>query len=208
LDGGSATWSTDPSRRIRIAHAGARTPAKGWLTFQSLVDRFRQDDRYEFHQLGVMGGRSVPGVSHWPVRVTPEAPEAMVEALVEKQVDVVVSWSPWPETFCYAAYEAIAAGTFVLTHQGAGNVTAIISSQVPEQGLVLPDEAALFSLLEQGLGDVLRGRRRRRGTLIREGGTAAWLTRTAHGSKLLHEVFRSARAPAVELSNASEGANV
>ena len=94
---------------LRIAHLGTRTAQKGWVVFEELALRLVQDPGYAFYQLGVPQGTALPrGIRHVHVEVGPEQQDAMVDAIAEHRIDVVVSWSPWPETFCFAAYEAIA----------------------------------------------------------------------------------------------------
>jgi hypothetical protein len=183
-----------PNRPLRIAHLGARLASKGWLAFERLVLRFAGDSRYEFFQLGVPGpGVTTGAVRNVPVRVTSEAPDAMIEAVAEHRIDAVVCWSTWPETFCYAAHEAVAAGAFLLTHPGAGNVPALVAGPAAGQGLILPDEEALHALLEQNRLGPMLSTGRRRGVLVREGGTAAWLLRSAEWPRF-HREMALARA--------------
>jgi hypothetical protein len=170
---------SQPGEPLRIAHLGMRTPTKGWLVFQDLAFRYSKDHSYRFYQLGIpFGGPISNFIKHVDVRVTSERPEFMMEAIAEHRIDVVVSWSLCPETFCFAVHEALAAGAFVLTHAKAGNVPRVIATNASHQGLVLDDEAALFALFENGkLRKLVDGTARRRGVLIGEGGAAGWLRR-------------------------------
>jgi hypothetical protein len=119
----------------------------------------------------------------------------MIEAVAEHRIDAVVSWSTWPETFCYAAHEAIAGGAFLLTHPAAGNVSALVAGVAAGQGLILPDEEALHALLERnGLRPML-STGRLRGVLVREGGTANWLLRSVEWPRFYREMA-AARAEA------------
>jgi hypothetical protein len=100
----------------------------------------------------------------------------MVEAVAEARIDVVVSWSLWPETFCYAAHEALAGGAFVVTRTGAGNVWPAIVANAPGQGCVIDGEAELFALFEgDGLRTAVEAAPRSRGALLSGRGTADWL---------------------------------
>ena len=180
-------WILPSNQALRIAHLGNRLLAKGWVTFERLAMRFLSDARYEFVQLGsVNPGRSA--IRHIPVRVTREMPEAMVEAVAEHNIDVVINWPACPETFCYAAHEAVAGGAFLITHSGAGHVPVIVAGAARGQGIVLPDEIALHALLEQSLPSMLAAATRRRGVLLPEGGTAAWLARCANTNRLSPEL--------------------
>jgi hypothetical protein len=196
---------TRPSRArsegpLRIAHLGMRTIGKGWPVFEKLAMRFRDDPRYAFFQLGLSSPGIAPGhVQEVPVKVTRGTPDAMIEAVAANRIDVVISWSPGPETFCYAAHEGIAGGAFLITHPGAGNVPAMIDGAGLGQGLVLPDEAALHSLFAgTGLNDAIASCPRRRGVLIPEGGTAAWLLRAETGSLFRAQLRDHSRCHLVE----------
>ncbi|WP_216851009.1 hypothetical protein [Acidisphaera sp. L21] len=174
-----------PGRSLRIAHLGHQSFPKGWPVFERLAARFGSDPRYDFFHLG-QRTRFTGKIRHIPVRVTRDAPDAMLEKVAELAIDVVVNWAPWPETFCYAAHEAIAGGAFLLTCRAAGHVPRIIADYVPEQGLVLDNEQALLDLFEdQGLRAVLDRATRRRGLLLPQGGTADWLVRSKHGDSQL-----------------------
>jgi len=50
----------------------------------------------------------------------------MKDQLIKQNIDVVYIGSLWPETFCLTAYEAIAAGTFVVANYLSGNVVDIV----------------------------------------------------------------------------------
>ncbi len=167
------------SRPIRVAHLGAREFRKGWAVFEELALRHAADERYEFFQLGIPDGPAlVRNIRNIPVRVDSERRNAMIEAIAEARIDVIIIWSLWPETFCFTAQEALAAGAFIITNPGAGNVWPAIAVNAPEQGCLISDNDQLFAMFR---GDDLRARvrsaPRRRGTLLIEGGTAPWLLR-------------------------------
>jgi hypothetical protein len=187
--------------RIRVAHLGALSGHKGWPTFERLVKRFGQDERYGFFHLGMTQARLPPVISAIPVEVTAAAPQAMVEAIARHRIDVVVNWSPWPETFCYAAHEALAGGAFLLTHAGAGNVTALARAHTTADCLILDSENALHALLDgEGLAAALATASRRRGVLLPEGGTTAWLVQSAAGRAVWREMAR--QRPAIPVTGA------
>jgi hypothetical protein len=185
----SSRQGVQPNRPIRIAHLGACDASKGWLAFERLVRHFASDSRYEFIHLGLpIPDATTVAVRNVPVSVTLEAPNAMIEAVAEHRIDAVLSWSPWPETFCYTAFEAIAGGAFLLTHSNAGNVPALVTGPAAGQGLILQDEEALHALLEYDRLRSLLLSSRRRGVLVREGGTAAWLMQSSEWPLLQREV--------------------
>jgi hypothetical protein len=169
----------EPDRPLRVAHVGWRSFHKGWGVFEDLALRLAGDDRYMFYQLGLPGGPALPGnICNIPVRVDAEQRNAMVEAIAEARIDVVVVWSLWPETFCFVAHEALAGGAFIVARANAGNVWPAVAANSPGQGCVVADEAALFALFD---GTELRARvnvsPRRRGALLTGRGTADWLLR-------------------------------
>src|SRR5262249_46571973 len=160
---------------------GQRVYHKGWTVFEELALRFIGDDRYQFFQLGLPDGLPLPrSIRNVPVRVAPEQRHAMEEALKAAQIDVVVTWSLWPETFCFAVHEALAAGAFVVARANAGNVWPAIQAYAPDQGCAIEDEAGLVALFN---GSELRTRVeklfRRSGTLQSGGATAEWLFASA-----------------------------
>ncbi|MCP1215521.1 hypothetical protein NKW53_05505 [Acetobacter orientalis] len=162
---------------IRIAFLGLRNHIKGWMIFQNLALHFRNDSRYEFHHIGLVHDIPAAGnIIHTPVNIATDGEDAMIQAVSARNIDVVINWSLWPETFCYAAYEALAGGAFVLAPDGDGNVPIILRQIVPEQGLLLKREEDLSSLLSTGkLSDILKLSNRRRGYLLRQGDSVTWL---------------------------------
>ncbi len=128
-------------RPLNIAFLGMPSVHKGWPVFTELVDRFGDDPRYIFHHLGARQDPRV-GAVFTAVSPTPEDPDPMPAAVARLEIDIVLLWSLWPETFCIAAYEAVAAGTVILTNPDAGNVRDFVGAD-PDRGRVLPNETAL-----------------------------------------------------------------
>lgn len=184
---------------IRVAHLGARVGHKGWIAFEELAIALSADPRYAFFHLGQAGAGAVEGgIRHVPVQVTAENREAMIDAIAEHRIDVVMCWSMWPETFCFTVHEALAGGAFVVAREAAGNVGPAIEAHAPRQGCVVGDEQALRALFETGeilqrLGDA----ERRYGALRLGRGTADWLLQAG-------ELDRSVTTPAYH----GEGAGV
>jgi hypothetical protein len=183
LSASSGTEVGRANRPLRVAHVGARAFHKGWPVFEELVLRLVDDPRYTFLQLGTANGPGMPGcIRHVPVQVTRDTRSAMIDAIAEANVDVVVNWALWPETFCFAAHEALAAGAFIVTSPHAGNVLPTIQASAPDRGCAVPDRDALFALFEGG--EVIRkviGSPRRRGMLMLSDGSIGWLCRNRPG---------------------------
>jgi hypothetical protein len=160
-------------RRLRVAHLGARVLHKGWYVFEELALRFADDGRYEFLQFGASASVPMPGcIRGVPVQVVPDCRDAMVEALAESGVDVVVAWSLWPETFCFTVHEALASGAFVVTRRDAGNMWPAVAANAPAQGCAVADIEALTALFAGDELVELCRRPRRRGAVLPGGATA------------------------------------
>jgi len=143
-----------------IGFAGGPAYHKGLHVFQQLASRHYQDARYSFFHLGAGCGQIAPNVTFVPVEVNAAQRHGMTETLIANQIDVVVNWSLCHETFSFIAYEAVAAGAFVLAPIQAGNVVPAITQAGVEQGLGLDNEADLFELFASGDLFALAARRR------------------------------------------------
>ncbi|MGA0608264.1 hypothetical protein ACO2Q0_19905 [Phenylobacterium sp. VNQ135] len=148
-----------PSERpLRVAFLGYPVAHKGWPLFKRLVARHAGDARYVFFHLGAQQDTGVAAEFH-EVRVAAGGPNAMQQALERLEIDVVLLWPLWRETFSFAAYEALAAGCAVVTGPDSGNVAAIVAST--RQGAVLADDAAVEAAFESGqMAKLARAQRR------------------------------------------------
>ncbi|WP_375458905.1 hypothetical protein [uncultured Enterovirga sp.] len=135
-------------RKLRIAHIGAPIYLKGWEVFSSLVTERADDARYEFFLFSQEAPRRLGDVKHVTVSVTPDDAEAMVNALLDADIDVVVNWSLCYETFSYTAHEGILAGAYVIARENSGNIAAVVKGR--RAGVVLQDEHKLFTLFSSG----------------------------------------------------------
>jgi glycosyltransferase involved in cell wall biosynthesis len=112
---------------IKVAFVGYPVMHKGWPVFERLVDETRSDSAYEFFHFAKRG----VGVRSRKIRaidavVTSDRRDAMVELLRVHEIDIVVIPAPWPETFSYVTFEALAAGCDILTLKDSGNVAATV----------------------------------------------------------------------------------
>lgn len=147
--------------RLRVAYLGAQAFHKGWDTYQRLAATFHADDRYEFFQFGTPG--AMPSfIHHVSVKVDATARDAMVRAIAREGIDVVISWSIWPETFCFTVHEAIAGGAFVVARRDQGHVNAAVHAHAPQASRNVDDEDELHRYFRTGdvLTDVERSPRR------------------------------------------------
>lgn len=166
---------TPPSgRALRVAHLGANIMHKGWHVFEDLVLRHTDDSRYQFYHLGT-GGTPSSNYIHDPVRVGPDQRDGMIEAIVRHEIDVVICWSLWPETFSFTVHEALAGGAFVVARRAAGNMWPAVRAHAPEQGCAVDDEAALVQLFESGEIVAMASAAPRHRGVLHPGGNAAEL---------------------------------
>lgn len=125
-----ATIGTPIARRprrsdtpVRVAFLGMPVPHKGWHTFRNLVQE-RSGADIEFFHFGVEPG-ALDGVTYVPLGVR-EVPTVRPEVvLAAHQIDAVLVWAPWPETFSFVTLEALAASCAVICRSGSGNVDVL-----------------------------------------------------------------------------------
>ena len=133
---------------LRIAFLGQPSVHKGWPVFAEMATEFSGDPRYRFFHLGGRRDRRTPAEFHRVV-VSQSEPRVMQEALERLDIDVAVIWSIFRETYCLAAYEAMAAGCAIVTSPDSANVAAMVEGG-DAPGRVLADEAALAQALADG----------------------------------------------------------
>lgn len=163
---------------LRIGFAAGAWYHKGWDVFEELASRFHNDPRYSFFHLGATSAGFSSKLKFIRVVVTPSERLSMTDAIRAHEIDVIVNWSRCYETFCFAAYEAVAAGAFVLARRGAGNIVPAVSQKGVEQGIGLSSDEELFRLFAgRDLFELTK--RRRYGKLQIESGTMRYLARKA-----------------------------
>ncbi len=150
-----------PGAPLKVAFLGMPADHKGWPVYARLVERFVDDPRYEFHHLGKTQDLAVEA-RFTAIEPSPEVAEPMATAVEALGIDVAVIWSLCPETFCFAAYEAVAGGARVVTNPDAGNVPRFVAET--KNGLVAQDEHALIKMFQNG--EVLSLARSMRGEVL------------------------------------------
>lgn len=136
---------------LRIAFLGRQAYHKGWEVFRQLAETFRSDSRFEFFQFSEFPHGLPRGIIHHvPVKVDGTHRDAMVRAVALREIDVVVCWSLWPETFNFTAHEAIAAGAFLVVRRDQGNVWPAARTFAPQASRALEDEFELAQYLSSG----------------------------------------------------------
>jgi len=133
---------------ITIAFVGHPAAHKGWPVFSDLAREVRNRE----HEIALVyfgvAGVGLDGVEYIPLQVTRDDPDAMIRAIATREVDFVLHWASWPETFSFSTFEALAAGAYVLTNEGSGNVATTVRKT--QRGLVLSDTDDLSRSLEDG----------------------------------------------------------
>lgn len=176
--GTSSPQST--SSRIKLGFLGSPSHHKGWSVFNQLSYHPEMGERYDFVALTAakvkLRGRQVP------VHVTADAPDAAARAVREQEIDLVLHWPNWPETFALTAYEALEGGAYLVTNGGSGNVAATVHQT--GRGVVLDDQDALVEFLLSDAATELASRARAERASHRA---------TAHLSDLSLSVFEGAQ---------------
>ncbi len=137
---------------LRVAFIGLPAYHKGWPLFERLVEANGSDVRF-FHFADREHLTAHVGVEPVAVRVTPRDRMAMSRALLAHGIDIAVVLSPWPETFCFVAHEALAAGVAIVALAGSGNVAELVRGT--GRGVVLPDAASVLALFRDGAARAL-----------------------------------------------------
>ncbi len=107
--------SREVGRPAKVAFVGMASAHKGWHVFQELAETCCRDPRYSFFHFATSPSEPPPPAIHFiATTVTSQNSSAMVEALIEHDIDIVVQWSLCFETFSFSTLEAVLAGTYML----------------------------------------------------------------------------------------------
>ena len=129
---------------VRVAFIGYARAHKGWPIWMELVARTKPLGAYHFIHLGSREtvDRST-GLEHHVVETSPGHPDAMVDAVRDLDIDLVMVLSTWPETFSYVTFEALAGAADVVCLQDSGNVADAVLRR--GRGVVAADETSLYA---------------------------------------------------------------
>jgi glycosyltransferase involved in cell wall biosynthesis len=134
---------------VRVGFVGFTTPQKGWPLFLDLALRCRDTAAYRFyHFASAEALQPMRDLVCVPTKVSASNRMAMVNALAEHAIDLLLVLSPWPETFSYVAYEGFCAGADVVALADSGNVADAVRRH--RRGVVLADAAALDAFFLDG----------------------------------------------------------
>jgi len=105
---------------LRMAFVGAPAAHKGWAVFSRLVEELvPANPEYEFYHFGRPARIRGP-VLQYPVSFLRDGPAAMTNAIQKANIDMVLLWSIWPETYSYTLQESQMAGAMILTNPDSG----------------------------------------------------------------------------------------
>ena len=152
--------TADLSKPVRLAFIGALSPHKGWPVFEKLKKQLSNDPRFEFWLFSA-AEVSIPDVTHVHVHAQSTEPHATMSALREAEIDLVVHWATWKETFSFSTFEALASGAFVVTNENSGNVAKAVKQF--DAGLILtsPETLTESAIADKLLNQAERSRKRR-----------------------------------------------
>lgn len=105
--------------RPRVAFVGHPVMHKGWLNFLQFVNLgLKEFDFYHFGSIPT----SEHGIRYFPLRTNYKDLNAARDLLLHHCIDAVFICPNWEETFCFVAFEALAAGCMVICNGESGNV--------------------------------------------------------------------------------------
>jgi glycosyltransferase involved in cell wall biosynthesis len=172
-----------PGNPVRVAFVGYPVHHKGWPVFERLVEETWADKTYSFYHFSQVDGAFRSNrIHHVDAAVSSGRRDAMVELLCEHDIDIVTILAPWPETFSYVTFEALAAGCDIVTLADSGNVAAVI--QQTGRGRIFPNEDGILDFFHSHEAvDLVRSRAEHanlRGQLRHCGTSAAIVFENTH----------------------------
>jgi len=154
-------WVLEPQRDLEdpllegeplsVAFLGYASPNKGWPIFVEIVRRLGSDPGFRFFHLAARNVTTLPKVEFVRTEVTPDNRQAALDAISGHKIRILLLLSPWPETFCFVAHEAIAAGAFVFCLEDSGNVADFVRQE--DVGKVFADADSMIEFLESGAAE-------------------------------------------------------
>ena len=130
--------------KLKIAFCGLPISSKGWEDFlhASQIVANKGTD-IQFYHLGKKD-KVYDYIINYPVGFQ-NGSKTMTEMLRELEIDCVILWSNWPETYSYVYFECFAANTFILANSLSGNIAKQVLKN--GNGLVLEGREELTCIL-------------------------------------------------------------
>ncbi len=129
---------------VKIAYIGSPLDIKGWNQFSKVVGLYAQNKSYEFYYFSKKE-MPIDKAKHVIVDFNKDI-NAMTKALREYEIDCVLLWSIWPETYSYTYYEAYSSNCFIISNPNSGNIQYQIKEH--NSGVVFENEEDLFAFFE------------------------------------------------------------
>lgn len=132
---------------IKIAYIGIPAYHKGWYEFETLVKKYATDKRFYFMHIGMFPSNN-PSIHFFESKLTVNNPDLMIDNIKKYQVDFCFIWPKLTETFSFVTFEAIAAGSEVITNNSSGNVKELVLKM--GRGIVYESIDKLYDNIESG----------------------------------------------------------
>lgn len=182
-------WETVPaperalakrSGKLRLGFIGYPTALKGWHHFVELATDHAARQVYDFYQFSSPNAERLPEAKFVSTEVTADDRFAAVRVLDGARIDAVLILSPWPETFSFVLFEALAAGCQILCLADSGNVARVVKER--KVGKVFDTIEGLKQYLLDGGAPWLKASRKlARAVDIKPTGTSASLLSVVEG---------------------------
>jgi hypothetical protein len=166
------------TRPVRVAFVGLPSIAKGWLTYERILETCGDLVAYALHHFANKQDlRPRKGLVSIETTVRSDNRDLMRDRLIERRIDLVVAPAEWPETFSFVAFEALAAGADILTLGCSGNVAALVEAERRGRVFASADELVAFFVSGKAIAYARERDRfpRYLARLRREGGSPAAL---------------------------------
>ena len=120
----------DISDIIKVAYVGAQDIRKGWDKYKQIA-RSIQNNKYRYYYFG-RDKEKVNNITNIDVRIHLQGKNAMIDALRNKEIDIVIMPTICPETYSYTLYESLAANCFIITTKCSGNIASVMEKEKKE----------------------------------------------------------------------------
>lgn len=132
--------------KLRVAYVGHQMVSKGWDKWVEVSSHLLDEntDLELFYFGDKQDGRR--GITNVNVSILKSGKDAMITALRENKIHIVVLFSCCPETYSYTYHETTAAGCYIVTNDESGNIAYMVRKN--GNGIVLENTAeSLYQFL-------------------------------------------------------------
>lgn len=130
---------------IRIAFVGKQISTKGWDYYKRILRRLQNNRfHYSFYYFG-KPKEHIKEVHEVYVDISKMGKNAMINAIRDSKIDIVLLLSTVAETYSYTMYESHAANAFIITTNTSGNIACTTIKE--RWGKVFDTEDEILSFL-------------------------------------------------------------